>query len=37
MEDRCICCREIITEGRMVCPICEAENDTEKEEYKWQY
>lgn len=27
----CICCGEIIPEGRMVCPVCEAENDAEKE------
>lgn len=24
MTDRCICCGEIIPEGRMVCPQCEA-------------
>lgn len=24
MEDRCVCCGEIIPEGRMVCPQCEA-------------
>lgn len=24
MEDRCIMCGEIIPEGRMVCPACEA-------------
>lgn len=24
MEDRCVCCGEIIPEGRMVCSICEA-------------
>ena len=23
MEDRCICCGEIIPEGRQVCPNCE--------------
>lgn len=23
VENRCICCGEIIPEGRMVCPICE--------------
>lgn len=23
MEDRCICCGEIIPEGRQVCPICQ--------------
>ena len=23
MEDRCVCCGEIIPEGRMVCPKCE--------------
>lgn len=37
MEDRCICCGEIIPEERMVCPMCEAEDDATKEEYKWQY
>jgi predicted nucleic acid-binding Zn ribbon protein len=25
MEERCICCGEIIPEGRQVCPSCEAE------------
>ena len=24
MEDRCVCCGEIVPEGRMVCPNCEA-------------
>lgn len=24
MEDRCICCGEVIPEGRMVCPSCES-------------
>lgn len=24
MEDRCIMCGEIVPEGRMVCPACEA-------------
>ena len=24
MENRCVCCGEIIPEGRMVCPKCEA-------------
>jgi len=23
MENRCVCCGEIIPEGRLVCPICE--------------
>ena len=23
MPDRCVCCGEIVPEGRMVCPICE--------------
>ena len=23
MEDRCVCCGEIIPEGRMVCPLCQ--------------
>lgn len=22
MEDRCVCCGEIVPEGRMVCPNC---------------
>lgn len=25
MENRCVCCGEIIPEGRMVCPNCEEE------------
>lgn len=25
MENRCVCCGEIIPEGRMVCPRCEEE------------
>ena len=24
MSDTCICCGQIVPEGRMVCPICEA-------------
>ena len=24
MADRCICCGEIIPEGRLVCPLCES-------------
>lgn len=35
MEDRCICCGEIVPEGRMVCPICEAEADEHYEEALW--
>lgn len=27
MEDRCICCGEIIPEGRQVCPVCEAKEE----------
>ena len=23
MENRCVCCGEIIPEGRMICPNCE--------------
>ena len=23
MEDRCVCCNEIIPEGRMICPLCQ--------------
>lgn len=30
MEDnRCICCGEVIPEGRQVCPDCEEKNDTD--------
>lgn len=25
MEDRCVICGDIIPEGRMICPHCEAE------------
>lgn len=28
MEERCICCGEIIPEGRQVCPVCEAKADS---------
>lgn len=31
MEDRCICCGEVIPEGRMVCPNCEAGLGKEEE------
>lgn len=24
MENYCVCCGEIVPEGRMVCPLCEA-------------
>ena len=40
MEDRCICCGEIIPEGRQVCPQCEhmsikkQHDDLRKEERK---
>lgn len=27
MENRCVCCGEIIPEGRMVCPLCEWKAD----------
>ncbi len=32
MEDRCICCGEIIPEGRQICPICELDIKTEESE-----
>lgn len=33
MEDRCICCGEIIPEGRQVCPMCEGgRNETNERE-----
>lgn len=31
MENRCVCCGEIIPEGRQVCPLCESGRFTEKE------
>lgn len=44
MENRCVCCGEIIPEGRMVCPMCEfgtMQNDGLKEFRKcgdsWTY
>lgn len=30
-EDRCVCCGEIVPEGRMVCPYCENHNMTDRE------
>lgn len=30
-EDRCICCGEIVPEGRMVCPYCENHIMTDRE------
>ena len=30
MEERCICCGEIIPEGRQVCPVCDAESTRRK-------
>ena len=34
MSEYCVCCGEEIPEGRMVCPNCEKEKETEKEETK---
>ena len=34
MEDRCICCGEIIPEGRQVCWACEKGAQMNKEGYK---
>lgn len=31
MEDRCVCCGEIIPEGRMVCPNCEVASKARRE------
>lgn len=31
MENRCVCCGEIIPEGRQVCPSCESGRFSEKE------
>lgn len=30
MDNHCVCCGEIIPEGRQVCPICEKGNDMDK-------
>lgn len=35
MEERCICCGEIIPEGRQVCPSCEAEAEKKAEEKRY--
>ena len=32
MEDRCVCCGEIVPEGRMVCYMCQHSLDREKED-----
>lgn len=29
-ENRCVCCGDIIPEGRMICPICERESNPQK-------
>ena len=34
MEDRCICCGEIIPEGRQVCKECQEGGQMNKEGYK---
>lgn len=34
-EDRCICCGEIVPEGRMVCPNCEKQKPMKKNECRW--
>ena len=31
-ENRCICCGDVIPEGRHVCPICEARAEDKREE-----
>ena len=30
-ENRCVCCGEIIPEGRMVCPMCERRAEQERD------
>lgn len=30
MDNTCVCCGEVIPEGRMVCPNCEAEFENRK-------
>lgn len=32
MENRCVCCGEIIPEGRQVCPSCESNAGIEEED-----
>ena len=34
MTDRCVCCGEIIPEGRQVCPICEKKAEKNRAELK---
>lgn len=34
MENRCVCCGEIIPEGRMVCPNCENREETREKGMK---
>lgn len=34
MENRCICCGEIIPEGRQICPMCESGRFTEQDRMK---
>lgn len=34
MENRCVCCGEIIPEGRQVCPLCEEESHRQKKKIK---
>jgi predicted amidophosphoribosyltransferase len=33
MEDKCICCDNIIPEGRQVCPNCEKDIDSANKKY----
>lgn len=30
-EDRCVCCGELVPEGRMVCPACEKRAEKERD------
>ena len=34
MENRCVCCGELIPEGRQVCPACEAKSNLSTEKIK---
>lgn len=37
MDNRCICCGEIIPEGRQVCPRCEIKTRTVTDEIDFDY
>lgn len=36
-ENRCVCCGDIIPEGRQICPICEQRKNTVRRETIVEY